>query len=576
MGVKSFFRLCLRAGILAVLLQVPLLSEHMRSDGFSPKLFTDWDEPFYFTIAYRMGELPWSEIADRMPWISAHESERLRMELPSSMTDVLLGKFGLALGLWPVTLGWLLDVLCFFFSYVGFTFFFRALSGSRWGGEIAACTMLLLPWLLFPERACDVPLNFQVSGIYVTSRACNVWPSLPVWRGFYTQLSYPVLAAGLFVLVSGRFGRKLAGALLGSLIYFYVFAWVAAICVSAIYLVLQSSKDRWKHLIQFALTAGVVSAPGLLWFLCGYSPIRESLVLPEGFPKFFHLSPMVLLMIGFFAFARSRVEDPDKNRVIDFILSVLAAEVMLPNYELISRQLWLEDHFRIFYLEPLLSGAVSALIFGYLAMKSTQIAFVLVLLLLSAREQQNISNFRERYHHRMWDLEFLSKAIVSKTAPKERLFYLSPNAANYELPPEVEALTRRKVDAPSFLTTLFEHREEGLRKELFVSWFLRDKFELFNECPVPYDTSGRRWSVHNWISYRRSDACLRAAEIAKDFSPCEILRSLQGRYIIWENPDLESIAPEKRTILRREFMTNGNLFGLYKINELPVECTEPR
>jgi hypothetical protein len=230
----------IRAALLSILLNLASIVTLLGGDQFNPGIFSDWDEPYYLPQPYQSADISFEEFIHIEEGNLAIFSNP-KIKLPHYVLDVVVGKISTALGLSPVNLGIVLDLVCCFLGYILFLQILGIICGNSRYNDLGAIVGVAFPWLFSLEEL--FPGSFSI-GSYTFFTSSHIgFPSNPLQRALFTQISVigflTVLSLGLSLGTRNHSRTKFYALLTatslitGALLYAYFFAWLSAACVLA-------------------------------------------------------------------------------------------------------------------------------------------------------------------------------------------------------------------------------------------------------------------------------------------------------------------------------------------------------
>ncbi|NDC37508.1 MAG: hypothetical protein EBZ48_05595 [Proteobacteria bacterium] len=498
-------RICLTKVFLTSLafacaLQLPIVIVHLRSGGYEPAILSDWDEPYYLPLPFeaaqraRLSSL-WS-VGDR----GLRVYSELDSYLPHSVSDLLVGSFASALRLSPASLGIFLDVVLFPFALSILYLLYSCLGAGGLPALVASYITLLFPWVaaLSAFRIFELPISPHIQTI-----SHNFFPSLPIFRGVYTQMSYPFFAAFLYLLarhctaISTSLSRVCRLGLLGGLlIYLYFFAFGAAICFGAIVLVAAGAfiregiRTTAVSMAIFGISALIVAAPGLFALLDNASLFASGASLetvpPLPYRSYWFLSPISLAACGGAAYYAYRT----RSLLGLWAASIFLAEIVLINSQPILNRWLTPYHFSLFYLHPILSGIIALSLSAYLSPVSQRI-FLFFTLAITL-----VVSWRPYWIATTGTGEASTSILerIDRLPPGESLAVLpydrgaDPTHARLEyllMPYWIKTFTH--VSSFSQFMSFSPNRMELVEKELVLGFLYLGTPQMLGWCPKPTD-----------------------------------------------------------------------------------------
>ena len=205
----------------------------------SPLLFSEWDEPYYFSFARRGGvQLIPSLFSGNFLDLSKAASS-ITAGIPHFFAGALLQIPAVLFEIPATTYGLFGDLVFSFLSFYLAVLLFEALTA-----QCAAALAASIAFLALPPFAGYVPhLELPLQDLGITTLAYSGYPCVSVLRGPFTQLSYPFFIFSLLALIKGiktdsyrAFFLSGIAASLG--IYTYFFSWITLLILVPIFVVL--------------------------------------------------------------------------------------------------------------------------------------------------------------------------------------------------------------------------------------------------------------------------------------------------------------------------------------------------
>ncbi len=547
--------LLLRAIALSFLLNLPALIEFARTGGLSPWIFSDWDEPIYLPHALRAGAISfadWFEIENGAPRAFVLMGSRA----PQIVQDLIVGKIALLLHLTSIELGVALDLLLVPIAFLVFVKVFRLLAASDQIAEVGCVVFLAFPLLFDIGQYLNIPLPWFQN---IITGSKGSYPCVPILRGMYTQLSYPIvgLSLGAMFLYLTRSPERhlmlvLSGLFSGMLIYFYFFAWPAITALLFIFLLILLISSRIQSLKTQTRISGFapviylaanmfVALPGV-WLLLSHGMLAPSDSNPVIRFDTWYFPPevFVLLVILLLIFLRS-VRDRKQGLDLALLCSCLLAELILLNSQTATQRILAPYHFAAFYLDPLFSGVLAIAIlnrFSSTVLKQLGFGSFLFLVILncglkSSRAWTNTAKSSETIELLQTIQEKVPKLATIATIPYLHPF--EPNNQKLEvllLPHWITAISSRRTMpvTDGLLLSPFE-------KELLTAWLFTGKRLLIGSCPDSeqsnkHDTITRFTDVE---FLHRTERCLQFRAIPPFQIPCDTIRNREfPNIVLWD------------------------------------------
>ncbi len=356
--------LLLHALLFALIINSPFIYQHISSPEKAALLFTDIDEVTYLKLAY--------DTAAKKPFYAYYKETTSLFSFanggPPVLLDFITGKVGLALNLSLTQFGLLLDIVSVFLSYIAFYFLFALFFTSQLLITISVIIVLFFPWVFSPFWNLFPADIFSAWSVVSTPYGTHSLP--PVFRGIYTQMSYPLVGCCLYLLLKylnteqKKYRNLVLCATLAGLSFLtYFFAWGSLSVVIPLtlfffrirsYIHTRSSKEITTGIYElgiFFFTLLLSSAPALYLL---FSSSTEGIAQLSGFSKYWYLPLtsiyflVVLLILSYFA-PRTK----EFFSLIFLLASLLLAEIPLMNLQPALSSVFASYHFPVLYLQPL-------------------------------------------------------------------------------------------------------------------------------------------------------------------------------------------------------------------------------
>lgn len=314
-----------------------------------------------------------SYMGQYLEWEQTGKADITLFASPNQWLNYILGHLQFALALNMFELGLSLDVLSLLLSMVFLLNLIR-MSGSS-GPPVA----LAIVFALVLPKTMSIPFDvmFGPWGVKIVSAMPSAYRDVPVLRGIYTQLSFVFVLAisflyfrSLFVRSRDRSNAILIGALAGLTYYFYFFAWACLLCtIVSSYFVRLLVHHKFKSVFDIydfivtVLVCFLISSPGI------YQTFSSSASRGLGTASFIGqnwLLPITPLVI--FATTIIWMNSQRSTRagmILCFIImSFACAEIITPNLQPIMGVFLSPQHFRNYFLGPVLSGLCAVFLFN--------------------------------------------------------------------------------------------------------------------------------------------------------------------------------------------------------------------
>ena len=563
----------LRAVLFVVILNFGRFIIYQESGGYSPGLFQDWDESYYITIAKQFLNAEWRSL---FRWqdgaLAFYKLNQSR--IPHQLLDLLIAKFLGATHIRPVFFLLVLDALIFLASYLILTCGFNKILKNSFQSEALAFVLLLAPWASSEILSLSAGEFFLSDSLSISSLAHSGFPSLPVQRAIYTQVSYLPFVYCLYCLFDylARPGFRsliFAGIATGLSLYCYFFAWLTLLTLIPLVVLIKLAiqPKEWKlltgntflHLSSFVVLALLLSIPGLSAIFQGaslYAPgaevSLESFQNLMNFRKYCFFSPqgLVLAVLIFAYRSKLSASRASNGPVIDNLcvicLALLVAEFLLMNTQALANAWVSPYHFPLFFLHPLLSAGLAGLLLQQVSslrpfMLGSMLLYVLILGYWRSDSQRGISDYTELLTYIGDDLPEGS-TIVSM--PFTRPFANDySDLGHYSLRSWIEALTNKRSFAD--LVRWPEHRLDVVRDEAMIAWIYSGHFKLLRGCQPAEGVAPPAdllTGASTFLEAQRIVSCELSKEINLRSLTCSGLAKIQVDYIIWDQ-ELELVKP---------------------------------
>jgi hypothetical protein len=562
---KGFFS-CLVSALLfhsfvfSLVLNYPTLVEQIKFSGRSPEVFSDWDEPFYLAGAYRHAQIPLSTLFVFEQGMPNYYREA-QTSIPHSAADLLLGKLSTGLGLKLTTLAVLLDLICAALAFYMFSRFFVLFAKNRLAAEMSSLCLLYYPWLLSPSQYLHIPLPWFPDLLTIAHQGhfCQ-----PVIRGPYTQLSYPILALMLYYLGKAltrgggyRLSYILAGLLAGTLVYAYFYAWGTALALTGVAILLASILAEQPNLpkyfgrlvhdeLLFFLPAVLVSLPALKLFLAMHSGISAAAAAQPAlpytlfYPWYFSVENFIFLL-AVLALLWKIKQITDSGLFLLITAACLISELVLMNGEVLFGAPPYPYHFALLYLDPLITGCLTAICFSFLVSPAVRVSAACVLMagclaFSAVRTEQKAARSTETAL--VAELTAAIEQFTEKDYPLVMIPYTAPFKNSDVIigvrtrPYQIAAITNR----PVFLDIVSGFNTSLIERELLVGWLYTGQKQFVGPCLGPNEGAIKTLE-HNVFTYSersRRLACQEYDLAIERKSPCDLLEQSGIRYLIWE------------------------------------------
>ncbi len=608
----------LAACLIALVVVGPFFLEYRRSDGYSPLSMNSLDEGDYLSVAFSIGEQKPS-----FSFYYEHDSRvplyKLLLEQPNRWIDYIVGGGAKLVGLTQVEVGLILDLVCVFLSSVIFLRLFQLLGCNLLSSLGCSLVVLLLPYVLvIPESGLLYYLGLdQLAGSRFVDARLDSFPYIPVLRGIYTQLSYPLFGYCLFkssqAIEGGGISKKSCfglGSLCGILLYFYVYGWIAASFLCGGILVFSKApcapglhsgvfKESVKRAIFFFMGNCLLAAPALLMILFSQSSLIMSI---QELEKYWYLpiEYVFLLVLGgsvLFGSARWALDmrtwcnRGNRRTAIHLMVLCLVTELVFSNFQPFFG-LWLEPfHVGWLYTWPLLSGMCVYLISSFL--RSTRWPRVLdgifhgSIVLFSLGLLFSYMHFLSGSLSLRDDIESMSRYLDSYT-PENSVVVAMPTEGSpaddvpriSAIPGMIRTLAHRKIlfQLPSRFNSL--PLTERFAREYLTNWLYQGRIGPLLACPpkeVPLPGDLFAWTRSVKALARRAE-CLVPPTSQELRSACDLLQKFKVDYVLWDESYQMPISRPLQQFGSIVWTSDDNRFKLFHFDQkeaLETECKRP-
>lgn len=576
LGSDSSYSRIFRAFVFSAILLAPKVYLYLLTDGYSSNIFSDWDEPYYLNFMLTVGHnLLSTSFGEWSLALFPHS----QLVYPHYAVDLILGPLMSGLGFKVTLLGLVLDFLCFSISYVLLNRFFRLLLSDSIQTEICSLVTLAFPALgLLPLLK---PLEVEFLDHFY-SVPIDIWPCLPVFRGVYTQVSYPLLLLGLIYSTQGILhgDRKslIKGGIVGGLtLYTYFFAWAVSGALYFFLTVLLSRENRVKSLSTLMGCFFLTALPGIV--LVQQSKATSVLQLPDTIFDFgyFSVELAVLLCICIYGATQKLF---GHSTPWFFLVALILSDLSLMNAQQFLNFYITSYHFPSLYLGPFMGGMLVALACPLLSKKISSLLFFslfVITLSLSLVESSKYSKQDEFFEL----VAFAQNHITSRQS-----IVVNPFANPLEDSPfPVTSLT------PYFLVSFLpvqlvsdpvtDYSKNSLPGESLTAFFFNGKAQLLGSCPTrPLKPSSEiLYGPWTFFSNLRYGICQQATSLNLRQLACEEFQKTRPKLLIWEKQFEKDFGQPRQDVLSFLWQSSAKKYSVYRVEEEEVErllCTEPQ
>ena len=554
----------------------------------SPSLFSDFDEPFYFSLARQVGAAPLLETLRTIPALPDSVMYR-KVFYPHSLIDILFGKILFYSGMPFTVFGLILDLLLPIFAYYLFVKFFRELNVNRWATECATIGVLAFPYLAAVTSYFHLPVHLG----FIESVPSGVYPCVPILRGIYTQMSILLYPLGLLLAAKAFKADRsdalrlfaFAGLCAGLSIYVYFYCWMALsglivlwiLCDTLLYR--QQVKEKFVQVLIFLATSILSALPGVL-ILHGVKNTAPSFIPQSAFNLVYVPLEICGLLICLFLSRKYWQYRPVVAKLLTVLMACWLSIFLVPNLQFFLRAPLLGFHFITFYFTPLATGIIIAFILNRSFSKNILVAIYCVLL------ASCVANYKSGWRNideQFIDLANFVNANVAQDATIAATKYFSPRNRGNDiftlsysaLPYYIETLLQRK----SFLSPFKEgDSDEALKAELATGFYTLGNVVFTADClnrsdiKLPGDLA-IHFNVEVQLNWARF--CERSKLLS--YSICELIHQFPADYIL-VGLDSNTNIPEWYTWGAERIWESGtHEIALYKVKSKALEqrfCNE--
>lgn len=545
----------LKAVLAALLVSSSGIVAYILSDGSSPTVFSDWDEPYYLALMRDASRLAFKDAFAISEYTFGLYS-LVPEPLPHATIDFLLGKLWRMCDISLVQFALLLDLACSILSFLVARKLFRQLGIASSLAELAAFVCIATPWLAALQNYLP---GVEIPG--VSFRSHNLFPSPPAMRAVHTQISFLAFLWVLIPLIKFLQAEKptlwvslKTGAYGGILIYFYFFAWGAFMGLAGAALLAQWAlrggrlflRTIFLNLLALSLSSLIVAGPGLLAISSREAALSDralNLAINSDISSVWFFSPSMFLFMCLLLVlcARSQSRGDPRYHLHLLSFSCILAEFLLMNLQPLLNRWIAPYHFPLFFLHPVLSGSSAVLLVAALKSRLSRAAAALLLLApisgYSIRAIRTAQTTMAEYETREL-IDFAKKVLPPDSIVAIMPFNNPPDSANTTpefriMPYWLASMADIKVLAP-FMSTPYDRREL-IEEELLVSWILTGNLKLLGPCPTNHFRYKDMMTGAKFVHERlRTADCSIAREILKTLTPCQALQDHRVDYMIWE------------------------------------------
>lgn len=593
MTIKRLLILCV--GI-AALFVFPAFYIDVESGGSDPRVFNDWDEAHYLSLLRDAERVTTQSL---ITWENGRLAvfDKLQTHIPHRLSDVFVGWVYKVSGVSITTFSILLDFTCISVSLLILTLCFSMLRGENVNecspvSLASAMAVLFIPWLsseifhLLPDHI----------GPMIRSKSHNGFPSFPVMRAVYTQLSLPLFFLGFLSIIrfvqsrgANRFALVASILCAAVLAYVYFFAWLALTFVVASFLFfgllfrLLSLRPLLPSLLFGAVLYTLICFPALQVlfpdgevFVPGLASLNRALYVKSFHRQLWYFNPLeglIVILLAWRVFrSRERILDPTVL-LLFCMLAVLATKFPLMNLQPIIGRGLTPYHFPLFYLDPLLSGLFVAMCFRFVPSARVQRMFLGVLaftvlivpvyrFIQLRRQTPEWSEERELLKY----LEEESRVLNIVTMPFQEPFNYEDRVTFLLLPYWIRTLTEHEM-VMEF--AIFDNdRLRLMQYELLLGWIYGEKLGRIAYCPGPIGelyVEDLLQGAEAFFEWQRYWDCQLSREIELESSLCSLLHQFPIDFIL-EQDGIPTSFENISRFLSKSWSSSGGAYTLYEFD----------
>lgn len=361
---SSAYKFALRWGIvITIIMAIPILCDIYYLYSYSVPITNSVDEEHYLLNPYLSAQSK-SVIALYAEHQESLGVRSLLFGYPNAWINYVLGLLVSTFSI-PVTLlGPLLDLLFIPLTCGSFLYLFYILSRSPSLSLLAFLLLVTVPAV--GDLASLFPITLEGFNSHLLGPP--MYPAFSVFRGIYTQISYPIVALALALLLRGVNNELkikllvMSGILAGLLCYVYFFAWLAVLSVGVLYVVIRGvfeCKERGRHLIIWSLLyflapALTLSIPGVFLSASSYG---ASTAEHELFSQYWYFNVTQCAVVLVFLLVALCTKNTLLRELSQFIIAVGISSMTVVNLQPLLGK-WMSIHQLVMlYLAPLMSAS---------------------------------------------------------------------------------------------------------------------------------------------------------------------------------------------------------------------------
>jgi hypothetical protein len=560
----------LRAILFSFVIILPRILLLLQGTGVSTAFFSDFDETLYLAYHIRIGAISWSNLIFELQSVT----EGLSVLTPHVFVDIVFGKLHSIFNISIESIALYLDFVTVALTYPLFTRFFLFFCNSRLKAEVATIVVICFPFAFY------FPGFFDISIPGVISSPFENWPSLPIHRAVYTQVSYPLFALSLLLTMEGVRNSKsvqsgiVAGLVTGFTLYFYLFAFLSVAAYLGLLIFLPLFVSGWSKFqeiksfaISYILSLFAMVLGGVLIII--FCDSTSGFKLSNDLRFSLYLNPIALIEIlvsGYFITRRSFTQSI--HNLWEGIFICKLAILILVNLQSIVGLMITPYHFPVFFLIPLCSGFYFLLIVSLINKKQ-----LIRVLLASTMAIAAYIQYSKAYSNSFAKFDIESTVSCLKQQSNGKNFWMIPFDTRKEEQQRFPLIWRIKPYAIAALSGLPNRELEMalsnelsfLKQESVYGWLINGKPSLIAECTdMPDYPTNLHTNFRSWQYYKRHQVCELASSVNLHSLFCDEISYLNTELVVWENVGNLQFSENIRPFLHRlENCLDKNIFEIH-------------
>lgn len=513
---------------------------------------------------------------------------------PSALLDWSVGSLALLFGLSPLCLGFVLDLLFGCVSYCVVCIFFKTFTEHQMNAEVATLVALLFPFHFALERYLQLPVPFPQ---IFTSSVLGQTSGLPVVRGIYTQVSYPLYFGALALLtrslkIEGSHINSLfvSGILGGLLLLIYFFAWGSFAVIASGMLLFDTLLRREtiaSRLRQLFSRCSRFFSGFLLGSLFGLYVMAVGTYTTKNyasaeFTRYWYFSSELLIQLIIsllFLFIARRDRGLKLLCMIDVVCFI--CQLALMNLQPLLATFISPFRFVQLYLNPIVAGSIGLALAEWLRRfpltRRLRISLCIVLGMAVGFKYFDFHKFDAQHDHRSADVQLITH--IQYELPEDAVIALitfsfpftqeMPQIYSWRaVPLYLNLATGRYVLHQGWMVTSEITAEENFKRELLLGWLYSSRLQLQMPCPLHVDLPGdlyfMTWTAHQ--IFREVD-CKRAQSILQKENTCDLLKELKVDYVLVESDFPFSPPAAAAQFFQRRWQSTDGRYTLYSFSQ---------